>query len=80
MMEDDFAFPNTVYHRSTQYHDPEKFLMGGMTKREMMAIHILSGLSVMAIPGSHNMTEKQCEELPIKAVKLADRLMLELRK
>ncbi len=51
---------------------------GGLTKREFFAVTILSGLSVMAIPGNHNCTDQQLNELPTKAIKLADELLTQL--
>lgn len=52
----------------------------GLTKREYFAIHILTGLSVVSIPGSHNRPDNQIQELVPQAVKMADALLSELDK
>jgi hypothetical protein len=48
---------------------------GGISIREYIATHIFAGLAVMAIPGTHNQTDRQIQELPGKAVALADALI-----
>lgn len=67
------AFP---FHYSCENGDSTH--QDGLTKREYFALHLLSGLCIQAIPGSHNTCESQKRELVPHAIELADELLKKL--
>jgi len=67
----DGAFAMATVDGFTQY---------GLTKREHFAAMAMQGLCVQAIPGRHNTLVDMLNELPRKAVAMADALIEELSK
>ena len=62
------------------YTDGNRFAYDGLTKREYFAIHIATGLSVRAIPGTHNNADMMTVDVSATAVMIADALLAELEK
>lgn len=61
--------------------DPNgRYTKYGLTKREYFAIHIATGLSVRAIPGTHNNANMMSIDVSATAVMIADALLAELEK
>ena len=58
----------------------DTYSCGGMTLRDYFAGQALSGLCVMAIPGSHNSCANMIEEQVPTAYKIADAMLLEREK
>lgn len=61
-------------------HVPDQSIANGLTKREYIATHILTGLVVKAIPGGHNTPDNLIQENVPLAVMMADALLNELEK